>query len=169
MVYEIVKYGDPVLEQECAPVTDFTPELAQLAEDMFETMYAAAGVGLAASQVGKSIQFTVVDVTSGEDPSRKHVLINPEIIQEEGEQTGEEGCLSIPGFAEEVKRPLRVKVRAQDLKGEWQEYEGEELLARVFCHEVDHLHGILFLQHLSFLKRDRIKRQIKKLRKAGEW
>jgi peptide deformylase len=169
LIYEIVKYGDPVLEQEGAPVTEFNDELAQLAADMFETMYAAKGVGLAAPQVGKSLRFTVVDITSGEDPDQKIVLANPEILEEEDTQTGEEGCLSIPGFTAEVKRPQRVKVRAQDLQGEWQTYEGEGLLARAFCHEVDHLHGVLFIRHLSFLKREGIKRKIKKLRKTGEW
>lgn len=169
MVYEIVKYGDPVLERACAPVTEFNQELAALAADMFETMYAAQGVGLAAPQIGRSIQLTVVDITSGEDPGQKLVLVNPEIVTEEGERIREEGCLSIPGFTEEVKRPQKVRVKAQDLGGEWKTHEGEELLARAFCHEVDHLHGILFLRHLSFLKRDRIKRQIRKLRKAGEW
>ena len=169
MKYEILKYGDPVLERECDPITEFTPELASLAGDMYDTMYASAGVGLAAPQVGKPIQMTVVDVSMGENPERKIVLINPEIIAREGQQTGEEGCLSIPGFVEEVKRPQKVRVRAQDLSGEWRTYEGEDLEARAFCHEVDHLHGILFLKHLSFLKRDRIKRRIRKLRKAGEW
>ena len=169
MKYEIVKYGDPVLERECSPVTEFTPELATLADDMFETMNAHQGVGLAAPQVGKPIQMTVVDASMGEDPERKFVLINPEIIDKEGQQIGEEGCLSIPGFVEEVKRPQKVQVRAQDLSGEWRICEGEDLQARAFCHEIDHIHGILFLKHISFLKRDRIKRRIRKLRKAGEW
>ena len=166
---EIVKYGDPVLERECDPVTEFTPELATLADDMFDAMHNGQGVGLAAPQVGKPIQLTVIDTSSQEDTDQKYVLINPKIVLEEGEQIGEEGCLSIPGFVEEIKRPQKVKVKAQDLSGEWKTYEVEALQARVFCHEIDHLHGILFLKHLSFLKRDRIKRRIRKLRKAGEW
>ena len=169
MIYELIKYGDPVLKQEGAPVTEFNDELAQLAADMFETMYAAQGVGLAAPQVGKPLRFTVVDITTGEDPDQKIVLANPEILEEEGTQTGEEGCLSLPGFTAEVKRPQRVKIRAQDLKGEWQTYEGEDLLARAFCHEMDHLHDILFIRHLSFLKREGIRRRIRKLCKADEW
>ena len=170
MVYTVVKYGDPILEKEAEPVTDFgTPELCQLVEDMFETMYASKGVGLAAPQIGLSKQISVIDVTGGEDPAQKVVIINPEIIHKDGKQRGEEGCLSIPGFREEVTRANSVKVRAQNVDGEFFETSGEELLARAFQHEIDHLHGILFLKHLSGLKRDIIRRKIQKLMKAGEW
>jgi peptide deformylase len=132
-------------------------------------MYAAQGVGLAAPQVGKSIRLAVVDVTSGKNPEAKIVLVNPEIIAAEGEKREEEGCLSIPGFRGYVVRPQFVTIKAQDAKGEPFEIRGEDLLARAFCHEIDHLNGILFLQHLSMLKRDMIRRKIKKLKKQGEW
>jgi peptide deformylase len=168
-IYEVVKYGDPVLEKPGKPVTNFDAELEELVEDMFATMYAAQGVGLAAPQIGKSIRLTVVDVTGGKNPEAKIVLINPEIIHAEGEKREEEGCLSIPGFRGYVVRPQFVTVKAQNGKGEWFEIRGEDLLARAFCHEIDHLNGILFLTHLSMLKRDLIRRKIKKLRKQGEW
>ncbi|MCS7041565.1 MAG: peptide deformylase [Bryobacteraceae bacterium] len=169
MILRIRKYGDPVLETPAEPVTEFNGELRQLAEDMFETMYANKGIGLAAPQVGISRRLAVIDPTAGEDAAAKLVLVNPVILVKEGTQIGEEGCLSIPGFREDVKRAYRVRVRAQDLDGNFFETEGEELLARVIQHELDHLDGILFLQHLSLLKRDLIKRKIRKLVKAGEW
>jgi peptide deformylase len=168
-IYPIVKYGDPVLEKAGATVKKFDAELEALAEDMFVSMYAAQGVGLAAPQIGKSMRLAVVDVTTGKNPEAKIVLVNPEIIHAEGEAREEEGCLSIPGFRGYVIRPQFVTVRAQNLKGETFEIRGENLLARAFCHEIDHLNGILFLQHLSMLKRDLIKRKIKKMRKEGEW
>lgn len=166
---KIVKYGEPVLEKPAAAVKKFDQDLTELAEDMFATMYAAQGIGLAAPQVAKSVRMAIVDVTSGKNPEAKIVLVNPEIIHAEGEAREEEGCLSIPGFRGYVIRPQFVTVRAQDLKGETFEIRGENLLARAFCHEIDHLNGILFLQHLSMLKRDLIRRKIKKLRKEGEW
>ena len=168
-IYTIVKYGDPILEKPSSAISKFDAELAELAEDMFATMYAAQGIGLAAPQIGKSIRLTVVDVTGGKNPEAKIVLANPEIIHFEGEKREEEGCLSIPGFRGYVVRPQFVTIRAQDAKGESFEIRGEDLLARAFCHEIDHLNGILFLQHLSMLKRDMIRRKIKKLRKQGEW
>jgi peptide deformylase len=168
-IYPIVKYGDPVLEKPGATIKKFDGELESLAEDMFMSMYAAQGVGLAAPQIGKSLRLAVVDVTTGKNPEAKIVLVNPEIIHAEGEAREEEGCLSIPGFRGYVIRPQFVTVRAQNLRGETFEIRGENLLARAFCHEIDHLNGILFLQHLSMLKRDLIKRKIKKLRKEGEW
>ncbi len=170
MVYRIVKYGDPVLEREGDNITEFDkPELHQLIADMFETMYAAKGVGLAAPQVGLSQKLTVIDCSGGEGEPEQIVLINPEVIHLEGKQVGEEGCLSIPGFREEVKRAKRATVRAQDAKGEIFEVTGEDLLARAMQHEIDHLYGKLFLSHISALKRDVIKRKIRKLVKAGEW
>ena len=168
-IYPIVKYGDPVLEKPGATIKKFDSQLEELAEDMFASMYAAQGVGLAAPQVGKGIRLAVVDVSSGKNPEAKIVLVNPEIIHAEGEVREEEGCLSIPGFRGYVIRPQFVTVRAQNAKGETFDIRGENLLARAFCHEIDHLNGILFLQHLSILKRDLIKRKIKKLRKEGEW
>jgi peptide deformylase len=168
-IYTIVKYGDPILEKPSSTVTKFDVELAEMAEDMFATMYAAQGIGLAAPQIGKSIRLAVVDVTGGKNPEAKIVLVNPEIIHGEGEKREEEGCLSIPGFRGYVVRPQFVTIKAQDAKGESFEIRGEDLLARAFCHEIDHLNGILFLQHLSMLKRDLIRRKIKKLKKQGEW
>jgi len=168
-IYPIVKYGDPILEKPTATVTKFDSELEQLAEDMFASMYAAQGVGLAAPQIGLGLRLTVVDVTTGKNPEAKIVLANPEIVHAEGEVREEEGCLSVPGFRGYVMRPQFVTVRAQNAKGESFEIRGENLLARAFCHEIDHLNGILFLQHLSMLKRDLIRRKIKKLKKQGEW
>ena len=168
-IYPIVKYGDPILEKPGAAVKKFDAELEELAEDMFASMYAAQGVGLAAPQIGLGLRLAVVDVTGGKNPEAKIVLANPEVIHAEGEVREEEGCLSIPGFRGYVMRPQFVTIKAQNAKGETFEIRGENLLARAFCHEIDHLNGILFLQHLSMLKRDLIKRKIKKLRKQGEW
>ena len=170
MIRKIVKYGDPVLETPCDPVTEFdTPELRQLIADMFETMRDATGVGLAAPQTGLSQRLTVIDCSAGEDEDEKLVLINPEITSTEGEQVGEEGCLSVPGFREQVKRAFKATARAQNVKGEWFEVTGEELLARAMLHEIDHLNGILFFQHVSRLKQEIIKRKIRRLRRKGEW
>jgi peptide deformylase len=170
MIYPIVKYGNPVLETKAETVTEFdTPELYKLIEDMFESMYAAKGVGLAAPQIGIGKRIAVIDTTVGEDHGQKIVLINPEIIEREGSQSGEEGCLSIPGFREQVTRAKKVTVRAQDAKGEFFEMTGEDLLARAFLHETDHLNGTLYIMHVSPLKRDLIRRKIRKLQKAGEW
>jgi peptide deformylase len=170
MIYPIVKFGDPVLEKPAETVHEFdTPELHKLIEDMFESMYAAKGVGLAAPQIGISRRVAVIDTSVGEDGSQKLVLINPEIVRKEGKQTSEEGCLSVPGFREEVTRPKRVTVRAQNAKGETFEMTGEEVLARAFLHETDHLNGKLYLSHVSVLKRDLIRRKVRKMIKAGEW
>ncbi len=170
MTYPIVLYGEPVLEKQAETITEFdTPELHKLLDDMFESMYAAKGVGLAAPQIGISKRIAVIDLSVAEDPTQRIVLINPEIISKEQFQTGEEGCLSIPGFREQVTRPLKVKVRAQNAKGETFEASGEDLLARAFCHEIDHLNGRLYIAHVSALKRDLIRRKVRKLVKAGEW
>jgi peptide deformylase len=170
MVYPIVKLGNPVLDQESGIVTDFdSAELHKLIDDMFESMYAAKGVGLAAPQIGIPRKIAVIDISVGEKPEEKLVLVNPKILRMEGKQTGEEGCLSIPGFREQVTRAKRATVRAQDIKGEWFEMTGEDLLARAFQHEIDHLHGKLYIKHISALKRDLIKRKVRKLAKAGEW
>ncbi|HEX8986265.1 MAG TPA: peptide deformylase [Bryobacteraceae bacterium] len=170
MIYPIVKYGDPVLERQAETVSEFdTPELHKFLEDMFESMYAAKGVGLAAPQIGFGRRIAVIDTSAGEDPAAKMVLINPEIVHTEGAQVSEEGCLSVPGFREPVKRPRRVTVRAQKANGETFETTGEDLLARAFLHETDHLNGRLYISHLSALKRDLIRRKIRKLAKAGEW
>jgi peptide deformylase len=170
MIYPIVRYGNPVLETPAETVTEFdTPELNKLIEDMFDSMYAAHGVGLAAPQIGIPKRISVIDPSNGEKPAEKIVLINPEIIRAEGKYTSEEGCLSVPGFREQVSRPKRVTVRAQNARGEWFETTGEDLLARAFLHETDHLNGRLYLTHVSLLKRDLIRRKIRKLQKAGEW
>jgi peptide deformylase len=169
MIYPIVKYGDPVLEKMGAPVTEFDDKLKKLVEDMFESMYAAQGVGLAAPQIGISLRLSVIDVTFKEDPDAKLVLANPQIIRVDGKQDGAEGCLSIPDFREQVTRGSRVTVRAQDVNGNWYEKTGEDLLARAFQHEIDHLDGKLYITHVSRLKRDLMKRRIKKLQRLGEW
>ncbi len=169
MIYPIVKYGNPVLETPAEKVTEFDEELRKLTEDMFESMYAAHGVGLAAPQIGIGRRIVVIDVTFKEDPGSKLVLINPEIVKKEGKQTGNEGCLSLPDFRENVTRANVVTVRAQDAEGKWFESTGEGLLARAFLHETDHLNGKLYISHISALKRDLIKRKIKKLARAGEW
>ncbi|HKE30256.1 MAG TPA: peptide deformylase [Candidatus Angelobacter sp.] len=169
MIYPIVRYGDPVLEKPAETITDFNGDLRKLADDMFESMYAAHGVGLAAPQIGISKRIVVIDVSFKEDPDARMVLINPEIIKTEGRQRGSEGCLSLPDFREDVTRPNIVTVRAQDLEGKWFEETGEEMLARAFLHETDHLNGKLYISHISALKRDLIKRKIKKLMRAGEW
>jgi peptide deformylase len=168
-IYPIVKYGDPILEKPGVPVKKFDAALEKLVDDMFASMYAAQGVGLAAPQIGLGLRLTVIDVTAGKNPEAKIVLANPEIIHAEGEVREEEGCLSIPGFRGYVVRPQFVTVKAQNAKGESFEIRGENLLARAFCHEIDHLNGVLFIQHLGMLKRDLIKRKIKKLKKQGEW
>jgi peptide deformylase len=170
MIYSIVKYGQPVLEKRGEDITEFdTPELHQLIEDMFESMYAAKGVGLAAPQIGVGKRLAVIDITTGEDPAQKIVLINPEIVKAEGSQKSEEGCLSLPTFREQVVRPLKVTVVAKDAKGKQFEMAGDDLLARAFLHETDHLNGKLYISHISALKRDFMKRKIRKLMKAGEW
>jgi peptide deformylase len=169
MIYPIVKFGNPVLEKPAAPVTNFDGELEKLVEDMFESMYEARGVGLAAPQIGISKRLAVIDVTFKEDPNAKLVLVNPEIIHTEGKHSQTEGCLSIPEFREPVKRATKVTVRAQDISGNWFEKTGDDLLARALLHETDHLNGKLYISHISALKRDLIKRKIRKLMKAGEW
>ena len=169
MIYPIVKYGATVLEQEAQPVTTFDDKLAKLVEDMFESMYAAHGIGLAAPQIGLLLKLAVIDITSGKDPKARLVLANPEILHTEGAQREEEGCLSLPGFHAVVQRPARVTLKAQDAIGKEYTKVGEGLLARAMCHETEHLHGKLFISHVSVLKRDLIRRKIRKMIKAGDW
>lgn len=170
MIYPIVKYPEPILTTPAEPVADFgSEELKKLVADMFETMYAANGVGLAAPQINLARRLTVIDCSVGENAAEKIVLINPEIIEVNGKQNGEEGCLSIPGFRANVVRAMNVRVNAQDVEGNWFEMEGSELLARAIQHEIDHLNGVLFIHHISPLKRDLIKRKIRKMQKEGEW
>jgi peptide deformylase len=166
---DIVIYPDEVLATRGERVEEITPEIRDLVADMVETMYAAPGVGLAAQQVGVALQVAVVDVTMGEEPDQLLVLINPELIAQEGSQVDEEGCLSFPGITEMVQRPMNVTLRAQDLEGEEFEVEGEGFLARAFCHEIDHLNGVLFTERMSSLKRQFVRRKIRKAVRAGEW
>src|SRR5579863_4570886 len=169
MIYPIIKFGDPVLERPAEPVTVFDDDLRRLIDDMFESMYEARGVGLAAPQIGIAKRLAVIDVTFKEDPKAKLVLVNPVILHAEGKHRQPEGCLSIPEFREPVTRAQKVKIKAQDVNGKWFEKTGEDLLARAFLHETDHLNGKLYISHISALKRDLIKRKIRKLAKAGEW
>jgi peptide deformylase len=169
MIYPIVKFPDPILQRPSAPVTEFDDNLRKLVADMFESMYAAQGIGLAAPQIGIPKRLTVIDVSNKKEPKDKLVLINPEITQHEGKQLEEEGCLSLPEIREKVRRAARVVVRAQNEYGEWIEREGTELLARAFQHEIDHLDGVLFIFRISALKRDLILRRIRKMQRAGEW
>ena len=169
MIREIVKYPDPILQKPTEPVTEFNDELRLLVDDMFESMYAAQGIGLAAPQIGISKRLTVIDLSFKKNPEEKIVLINPEIIHKEGKQNEEEGCLSLPEIREKVSRAESVRVRAQDLTGKQFEIDGDELLARAFQHEIDHLDGILFIFRVSALKRDLLLRKIRKMQKNGEW
>lgn len=166
---EIVHYPEPVLLTPGEPVVDFDDNLKRLAKDMFETMYVSRGVGLAAPQIGVSKRLFVMDCSGGRDPKQQLVIINPEIVMVEGEQTGEEGCLSFPSISFQVKRNLRTVVRAQDLSGEWFELDGMDLTARCVLHETDHCDGIVFLDKTSPLKRELVKRKIRKLQKQGKW
>jgi peptide deformylase len=169
MILNIVKYPDPVLSRPGEPVTEFDAELRKLADDMFDTMYASQGIGLAAPQVNVSKRLLVIDLSSGKDPKDKLVLINPEIIVSEGKQYEEEGCLSFPEIREKVSRAAKVRVRAQDVKGKWFEMDATELLARCFQHEIDHVDGMLFIFRMSGLKRELSLRKIRKMQRDGEW
>jgi peptide deformylase len=166
---EIVKYGEPVLETPGEHVTKFDDKLRKLVADMFETMYEARGVGLAAPQVGVSKRLFVMDCSGGQDPSARVALINPVVLSVEGDQTGEEGCLSFPGVFFAVKRSLRAVVRAQDVNGEEFEFDGLELEARCMLHETDHCDGIVFLDRTTALKREMVRRKIKRMQKQGRW
>jgi peptide deformylase len=169
MVYPIVKFPDPILQRPAQPVTAFDEDLRKLVDDMFESMYAAHGIGLAAPQIGIPKRLTVIDLSFQKTPEEKIVLINPEMVSKEGKIYEEEGCLSLPDIREKVARASKVKIRAQDVKGNWIEREADDLLARAFQHEIDHLDGVLFIFRISALKRDFVMRKIRKLQRAGEW
>jgi peptide deformylase len=169
MILPIRKYGDDVLRLPAEPVAEIDPPLQKLIDDMIDTMYAAPGVGLAANQVGIARRVMVIDLSVGKRPGECHVFINPEIIDSEGEVTEEEGCLSIPDFVEIVTRPEKVKLRYLDRNGEQQEMWGEGLMARAMCHEIDHLNGTLFVDHLRGFKKEKILKKISKLAKSGMW
>ena len=169
MILKIEKYPSPVLSQPGEPVTEFNDELRELIANMFETTYAAQGIGLAAPQVGVSKRLTVIDLSLGKDPAQKIVLINPEIISREGKLYEEEGCLSFPEIREKIVRAAKVRIRAQDEYGKWFEMDGEELLSRCMQHEVDHVDGMLFIFRMSALKRDLTLRKIRKAQREGKW
>jgi peptide deformylase len=169
MILKIVKYPDPVLAQPGEPVTEFNAELHELIANMFETMYAGQGIGLAAQQVGICKRLLVIDLSVGQKPEDKLVLINPEIIVSEGRQYELEGCLSFPDIQEKVTRAAKVRIRAQNEKGKWFEMDGEDVLARCFQHEIDHTDGIQFIYRMSALKRDLVQRKIRKLQREGNW
>lgn len=169
MILPVVKYGDPVLTKRAEEVTEFDAKLRKLVDDLFETMYAAPGVGLAAPQVGVLKRLFVMDCSSGKNRKQKLALINPVIEMEEGQQVGDEGCLSFPGIFFDVKRPQRVVVRAYDLDGSEFSLDVMNLEARCVAHETDHLDGELFINYLSPLKRDLTKRKIKRRVKQGDW
>jgi peptide deformylase len=163
----IVKFGDPVLHAPAAPVDRIDDEIRALVEDMIATMYAAPGIGLAAPQVGVPLRVIVIDLSVGEDPRQVIRLVNPEFVEREGDQKHEEGCLSVPGFAGSPARPARVVVRGLDLDGRERVHTATELLARAFCHEIDHIDGLLFVDRLSPLKRDLMRRKLKKRAREG--
>jgi peptide deformylase len=165
----IVKWGEAVLHSPAAPVETIDAGVAALVQDMVETMYAAPGIGLAAPQVGVPLRVIVIDLSSGEDPSQLITLVNPEIVASEGEQHEEEGCLSIPGFGGAPARPARLLARGLDLEGRERTYEATRLLARAFCHEIDHVDGLLFVDRLSPLKRDLLKRKLRKVARTDGW
>jgi peptide deformylase len=169
MILKIVKYPEPVLQQPGEPVSEFNSELRKLVADLFETMYASQGIGFAAQQVGVAKRVAVIDLSQAKDPAQKLVLVNPEVIFQEGKQYEEEGCLSFPDIREKVSRAAKVRIRAQDEKGKWFEMDGEELLSRAFQHEIDHLDGMLFIFRMSALKRDLNLRKIRKMQREGKW
>jgi len=169
MIRPILKYGDAPLHQTAKDVIQFDDQLQRLIDDMVETMYAAPGIGLAATQVGVPLRVFVVDLSVGRDPSKLIVMVNPEWVQREGMQLEEEGCLSVPGFNATVVRPSRAVVRGLDRDGEPQSVEGNELLARALQHEIDHLDGVVFVDRLRGIKRDMIVRKITKLKRSGRW
>ena len=165
----IVLYPDPVLLTPTRPVELIDDDLLRLVDDMVDTMYDEPGVGLAANQVGVDLRLCVIDLSVGEDPEGLHVLVNPEVKATEGSQVGEEGCLSFPDITLDIDRPYRATVEAQNLDGETFVLEGEGLMARALLHEIDHLDGQVFLRHVSSLKREIVKRQIRKRMKSGDW
>jgi peptide deformylase len=168
-IHEVVKWPDAVLARRGDEVTEFNAELATLVEEMFESMYAAQGIGLAAPQIAISKRITVIDVSFGKDEKQKYALINPVVVTANGKQVEEEGCLSLPEIREKVTRAERVTVKAQNVKGEWFEVDGTELLARCLLHEIDHLDGVLFIDRISRLKRELVLRKIRKMQRNGEW
>jgi peptide deformylase len=168
-VRPIVKYGDPVLHSPSAPVPAIDDTVVRLVDDMVATMYAAPGIGLAAPQIGVGLRVIVIDLSVGADPSQLIKLVNPEFVTREGEQKHDEGCLSVPGYGGSPVRPARVTVKGLDLLGNERVYTATELLARAFCHEIDHIDGLLFVDRLTPLKRDLMKRKLRKRAKNDDW
>lgn len=168
-VLPIRKYGDEVLRLPTQLVTTFDGELQKVIDDMVDTMYAAPGVGLAANQVGVPKRLMVIDLSVGRRAGELNIFVNPEIIEREGGITEDEGCLSVPDFVESITRPERVKVRYLDRNGDERETWGQDLMARAICHEIDHLNGGLFIDHLRGFKKDRILKKIQKLARSGMW
>jgi peptide deformylase len=168
-VRTILKFGHPVLHAPSAPVTDIDATIRELFDDMVATMYAAPGIGLAAPQIGIALRAIVVDLSVGEDAKQLIKLVNPEFVERSGEQHEEEGCLSVPGFGASPIRPARVVIKGTDLDGMERTYSGSDLLARAFCHEIDHIDGLLFVDRLTPLKRDLMKRKLRKKARAGDW
>jgi peptide deformylase len=169
MIVPILKYGAPELRATSEKIDAFSGELEKIVQNLFDTMYGSPGIGLAAAQIGLNLQLATIDLSVGEDASKRIVLCNPEIISVEGEQKSDEGCLSIPDFTDTVTRPLKITVRGLDLHGEEFTIDAEGLMARCLSHEIDHMNGVLFIDHLSSLKRTLIRNKIKKMAKAGEW
>ncbi len=163
----IVKYGDPVLHAPAAAVETVDDSIRALLDDMLTTMYAAPGIGLAAPQIGVPLRLIVIDLSVGEDPAQVIKLVNPEVLEREGEQKHEEGCLSIPGYAGSPTRPARVTVRGLGPDGDERVYTATELLARAFCHEIDHVDGFVFVDRLSPLKRDLVRRRLRRQAREG--
>ena len=168
-VRPIVKYGHPVLHKPSEPVREIDGEVRRLLDDMVETMYAAPGIGLAAPQIAVPLRVIVVDLSVGEDAAQLIKLVNPEFVLREGEQRHDEGCLSVPGFGGSPMRPARVVVTGLDPDGHERTYDGTDLLARAFCHEIDHIDGLLFVDRLSPLKRDLMRKKLKKKARSGDW
>jgi len=169
MIRPILRHGASVLHHPAQPVAEITLDIQQLIDDMVQTMYAAPGVGLAATQVGVALRIFVADVSFGRNPADLLCFVNPEFVEREGMQLEDEGCLSVPGFNATVARPTRVVMKGLDRHGEAQQVEGTGLLARCFQHEMDHLDGILFVDRLRGLQKDLIVRKIRKLARAGKW
>lgn len=169
MVRPILKYGETPLHERAQPVAAITPDVDRVIQDMVETMYAAPGIGLAAPQIGVALRIFVVDLSVGRDPKGLLTVINPEVLEIDGVQLEEEGCLSVPGFNATVVRPSRVVLKGLDRNGVEQRHDGTGLLARAFQHEMDHLDGMLFVDRLRGIKRDLIVRRIRKLTRTGKW
>ena len=168
-VRPIVKYGHPGLHKPSETVKEIDGSIHKLLDDMVETMYAAPGIGLAAPQIAVPLRVIIVDLSVGEEPGQLLKLINPEFVIREGEQRHDEGCLSVPGFGGSPVRPARVVVKGLDPDGKERTYEGTELLARAFCHEIDHIDGLLFVDRLTPLKRDLMKRKLRKKARTDDW